>query len=458
MTFFQMGETLELTIQKLVPGGEGLGHHEGFAVFVPETWPGDRVQARVISCKKNYARALLEQVIEPSGQRVGAPCALSADCGGCQWQDFAYPAQLLAKRQLLSETLKQQIPYLANKTADELSDLIAPVLGMTDPFYYRNKGQFPIQAIKGQLELGFFRPRSHDLVPLDFCLIHHIRINEILLWSRDWLRKSGLLAYDEKTCRGLLRHLIVRHGFRSGETLVALVCSEPHEHLNAFARELMGAFASVVGVVLNIQPKQSNRILGERSEVLAGQEYYREILGGLSFQVALPAFFQVNPVQTEVLYQQVKHLLDLSGAECLIDAYSGAGTIALWLAKHCQEVVGIESVVAATENARQNARINGLANAAFILGKVEDVLPDLVKTKHCDALVLDPPRKGCERNVLATIGKTQLERLVYVSCNPATLARDIQILHADGFELTACQPVDMFPHSHHIETVALLSR
>jgi len=331
-------------------------------------------------------------------------------------------------------------------------------LGMDEPYFYRNKGQFPIQEVNGQIELGFYQPRSHRLVAIDQCLIHHARINEILLWSQTWLRQSGLSAYDEQSCRGLLRHLIVRHGFKTDQTLVALVCTEFHDALKGFASDIMQAFASIKGVVLNLQAQNSNRILGAQSQLLGGQDYYQEQLGTLAFQVALPAFFQINPSQTEVLYQQVQRLLNLSGQECLIDAYSGAGSIALYLANACKEVIGIESLAAASENARKNAVFNGLKNTEFITGKVEEILLEQLNKKRCDALVLDPPRKGCERKVLETIGKTQLERLVYVSCNPSTLARDIQILHTHGFKLTDCQPVDMFPHTHHIETVALLSR
>lgn len=451
---FQSGEILELVIEKLVPGGEGLAHHNGFAVFVPDTWPGDRLQARVISCKKKYARALPSHFLSPSPQRQIAPCPVAQDCGGCQWQGFNYPAQLEAKRQLLLESLHQQ----GLGTWAELEALVPPVLGMDEPFYYRNKGQFPLQDIAGEIQTGFFKPRSHELVAIEHCLIHHPRINEILLWTRDWLRQHKLPCYHENTDRGILRHLMIRHGFHSDESLVGLVCRESLPALQTYAQELMSHFDSVVGVLENLQPERSNRILGSETHVLAGQDYYLESLDGLHFQVALPAFFQVNPIQTEVLYRTVENFLALTGSENLVDAYSGAGSISLWLARRCQQVLGLEVVAAATENARQNARLNGCDNARFLCGRVEDLLPQELERQSLDALVLDPPRKGCEPQVLDSIVQTPLTRLVYVSCNPSTLARDLARLKKGGFQLTRCQPVDLFPHTHHLETVVLVER
>lgn len=456
MAALKPDQLIEIDIDKLVPGGEGLGRYEGLAVFVPEGLPGDRVSARVISLKPGYARALITDVLSPAPTREVPPCPYVASCGGCQWQHQSYTAQLAAKRDLLLETLSS----FGGWERDALEALCAPVAGMQEPWHYRNKGQFPFQRVNGQLEAGFYAPRSHHLVAIDQCLIHHQRINEILAWSVAAARQAGLQAYDEQSRSGDLRHLIIRHGFKTDQTLVGFVTRQPKlAGLNELAVKLREAFPSVVGVVQNINPKAGNRILGDETRVLAGSGSYLDAIEDLRFEVSLPSFFQVNPVQTEVLYASAARMAEVSRDEIVIDAYSGAGTIALSLARHCREVIGIEVVSAATADAGRNARLNGSDNVRFITGKVEDELPGLVKRlNQPPVVILDPPRKGCEPSVLATVAKAGIERVVYVSCNPATLARDSALLKNEGYTLDALQPVDMFPHTHHLETVARFRR
>ena len=450
------GQLVELTVEKLVPGGEGLARHQGLTVFVPGGLPGDRLRARVISTKPAYARALIEAVLVPAATRLIPPCPVVAACGGCQWQHQAYAAQLLAKRELLLETMAK----IGGWDTEALEPLCSAVAGMAEPWHYRNKGQFPFQRVAGRLEAGFYAPRSHDLVALDTCLIHHQAINEILAWTVARAREAGIQAYDEVSRTGELRHLIIRHGFRTDQTLVGFVtCSPRVPGLDALATELMQAFPTVTGVVQNIQPQPGNRILGDENRILTGTGTYLDQLDGLRFEVSLPSFFQVNPLQTEVLYATAAEGAAIGSADTVIDAYSGAGTISLWLARRCREVIGIEQVAAATADAGRNADLNGIANARFETGKVEALLPALVRQlPAAPVIVLDPPRKGCEPAVLETVAKAGVERLVYVSCNPATLARDSVLLRQSGFRLQALRPVDMFPHTHHLETVALFQR
>lgn len=456
MPSLKPGQQLELTIDKLVPGGEGLARHEGLTVFVPEALPGDRVRASVISVKPGYARALIESVSVAGPERIAPPCPQVAACGGCQWQHQAYTAQLRVKRELLLETLHK----IGGWDPALLEALCAPVAGMREPWHYRNKGQFPFQTVAGRLAAGFYAPRSHDLVPIEDCLIHHPTINAILAWTSARAREHGLRAYDEATGQGELRHLIIRHGFRTDQTLVGFVTRTASvANLQVLADELMRVFPSVVGVVQNLNPKSGNRILGDETRVLSGSASYLDQLAELRFEVSLPSFFQVNPVQTELLYATAAELAAVDPEAIVVDAYSGAGTIALWLARHCREVIGIESVAAATADAGRNAALNGSANVRFLTGKVEAVLPQLMPELGARPVVmLDPPRKGCEPAVLETVARAGVERIVYVSCNPATLARDSALLRAQGYQLDALRPVDMFPHTHHLETVARFSR
>lgn len=451
------GQQLELSIAKLVPGGEGLARStEGQAVFVPQGLPGDRVRAQVISIKPGYGRALIEEVLSPSPQRVRPPCPVVEACGGCQWQHQDYAAQLEAKRELLLETLSG----IGGWEPDALRSICSAVAGMRDPWHYRNKGQFPFQRVAGRLEAGFYAPRSHQLVPVDSCLIHHRTINAILTWTVAAARAAGMEAYDETSRQGDLRHLIVRHGFDTDQTLVGIVTRRPDvPGLQALATAMREAFSSIVGVVQNIHPQAGNRILGEQNRVLTGSASYTDTLDGLSFEVSLPSFFQVNPIQTEVLYSLVAELAAAGPDDGILDAYSGAGTISLWLARRSRKVLGIEVVEAATLDARRNAALNGITGVDFVTGKVEDKLPGLLKSLGERPLViLDPPRKGCEPSVLETVARAGVSRLVYVSCNPATLARDSALLRKSGFDLRALRPVDMFPHTHHLETVALFER
>lgn len=449
----QPGQHLILQIEGLVPGGEGLARHQGLTVFVPDALPGDHLDARLISVKKNYARALIHRVLQPGPQRISPPCALAERCGGCQWQHFAYAGQLQAKQTALLEVMQR----LGGWPEALLAARCAPVLGMAEPVAYRNKAQFPLQSLQGQATLGFYAPRSHQLVPVDDCLIQPEPINAVLRSVQQWLQQHPeLRAYDEASHSGLLRHLLIRHSVGTGQTLVGLVLRQPAAaQLLPLAEALRARHPEIVGVLQNIQPARGNRILGSETEVLSGSATYLEQLGPLHFELALPAFFQVNPQQTVILYDQVLAALQPIQGLKVLDAYSGAGSISLWLARAGAQVLGLEIVPEATLNAQANARRNGLAaQCRFETGRVEDLLAGHLGREAFDAVVLDPPRKGCEPAVLDALAGSAIDQLVYVSCNPATLARDSALLRAAGFELRSLQPVDMFPHTHHLETVA----
>ncbi len=451
-----------LHLEKWSHGGEALAFDESargpstHPVFVPGGVPGDVVTARIISSKKQYSRALIEELKTPGPARREAPCPVYEHCGGCQWQHTTDAEQLVAKRQLLIETLRK----VGGWDMGHLQQVVQPVLGMETPWAYRNKAQFPVQRINGQLKLGFYAPRSHDLTPVEHCLIQHDLMNELLCFITEALQNMpGLTPYDEQSHTGELRHVVLRHGFKTRQTLVGFVVNEQRpKRFEALAQQLLERFDHVKGVVLNLNAERTNRILGPQTLLLAGQDFYTDQLGDLHFDVSLPAFFQVNPLQTERLYNVAREFLTpVTGRySTLLDAYSGAGTLSLWLAGLAESVIGVESNGAAVSNARANAKKNGVSGVRFIEDRVENVISGCIE--QVDAMLVDPPRKGCDARVLQAFVKSDIPQLVYISCNPATLARDSKLLRQAGFALTACQPVDMFPQTHHLETVACFER
>lgn len=449
---------MEIELEKWSHGGEALAFVEGKPLFVPGGVPGDRVRVQRISEKKHYGRALIQGIVQPAPERVEPPCPVYDHCGGCQWQHTAYAEQLRAKRQLLIETLHK----VGGWDTALLQARVADVWGMDDPWHYRNKAQFPVQAVKGQLQMGFYQHRSHQVMPLSHCLIQHEHMNALLVYLQEALQdlqQQGLRAYDEQSHSGLLRHVVLRHGFKTGQTLVGFVTTASEERLlRPLAEALMATFPQVQGVVMNINPERTNRILGKVTQVLAGQDFYTDQLGNFQFDVSLPAFFQVNPVQTEKLYGCAADFLTPAQGtyDTLLDAYSGAGTLSLWLSHIARAVIGVESNGAAVANAEANARRNQVSNVRFIQDKVENVIAECLP--GVDAMLVDPPRKGCDEKVLQAFIDSPIPQLVYISCNPATLARDSGLLRRAGFDLAACQPVDMFPQTHHLETVVRFVR
>jgi len=445
------GEAIELEITGLAHGGDGVGRHAGFTIFVPQAVPGDTLRVRITEVKKNYARGEAAAILTPSPERAEPLCPVYAECGGCQLQHINYPAQLAYKQKQVEDALRR-IGGLKEVT-------VRPVIGMTEPWYYRNKAQAPVGAANGELIAGAYAKGTHRIVSLPECRIQHNLNNKVLTVARQVLTEYKIPAYDETSGEGIIRHLIARTAARTGAALLMLVTNGPSlPRGREIAAEIMARVPELVGVSQNINPERTNVILGRETKCLAGQGTLTDYIGPFAFAISPASFFQVNPVQTEVLYAKAVEYAGLTGQETVIDAYCGIGTISLFLAQRAKQVYGIEVVAAAIEDARENARRNGVENVEFIAGEVEAVLPQLYEQGvRPEVVVVDPPRAGCAESVLNVFAAMQPKRIVYVSCNPGSLARDLAILAGLGYETKEVQPVDMFPQTSHVESIVLMT-
>lgn len=447
----ERNDDIILEIDALGAEGEGIGRYEGYAVFVPGALPGEQVAAHVIKANSGYGVAKLMDVLTPAPERVQPPCAIFYRCGGCTLQHLEYSAQLSYKRKVVEDALTR-LGGLKDVT-------VLPVVGMDEPWQYRNKGSFPLATIDGRVQAGFFAPRSHRLIPTEDCLIQKEAGLLAMLAVRDWANTHNVSAYDEQTGKGLLRHVVTRTAVNGEVMGVIVATSASLPEKQALLESLRGRVEGLKSIYLNIQKGQTNVILGSEYRLLWGEPYITETLCGLSFSISPASFLQVNPVQTEKLYEKALDLLMLTGTERVVDAFCGIGTITLLLAKHAREVIGIENVPEAVEDAKRNAIQNGIPNARFLCAPAEEALPKLVAEGiKVDALVLDPPRKGAEEAFLRAVIESGVPRIVYVSCNPATLARDCKILSEDGYKVETVQPFDLFPQTAHVECVVLMSR
>lgn len=447
----ERNDDIILEIDALGAEGEGIGRVDGYAVFVPGALPGELVAAHVIKANSGYGVAKLMEVLTPAPERVEPPCAIFHKCGGCTLQHLEYSAQLSYKRKTVEDALTR-LGGLKDST-------VLPVVGMDEPWQYRNKGSFPLAEIDGRVQAGFFAPRSHRLVPTEDCLIQKEAGLLAMLSVRDWANAHGVQAYNEQTDKGLLRHVVTRTSVNGEVMAVIVATSASIPEKQALIETLRDRVEGLKSIYLNIQKGQTNVILGAEYRLLWGEPYITETLCGLSFSISPASFLQVNPVQTEKLYQKALDLLALNGTEWVVDAYCGIGTITLLLAKHAREVIGIENVPEAVEDAKRNAEQNGIPNARFLCAPAEEALPKLLADGvKVDALVLDPPRKGAEEAFLRAVIESGVPRIVYVSCNPATLARDCKILAEGGYKVETVQPFDLFPQTAHVETVVLMSR
>lgn len=427
---------------------EGVCRHEGMAVFVPGLLPGEEASVRIVRVEKRYAFGRLEAPPpSPSPVRRDPGCPSWPQCGGCSARHMSYETTLEAKRQHVQDCFERiaRIPVE-----------VPPVLGMAHPFAYRNKTALPVGGSAGDPTLGFFAPRSHRLVPALRCPNAMAPTGEIACAVRDWMKDYRIEPYDEQSGKGQLRHVVVRVSREGGVmvTLVSRVPRLPHtEELLSALRPL-----GVVSLYLNENPRNTNVIFGERFRLLFGQETLSDTLCGLRFELFPASFFQVNPLQTETLYATALEFASPGTGDSLCDVYCGAGTISLMMARHCRQVTGIEIVPPAVANARENAVRNGIGNAEFHLGRAEELLPRMVRSGlRPDIVVVDPPRKGLEPAVIDAVAQAEPKRLVYVSCNPATQARDAALFRERGYLIRKIQPVDMFPFTSHVETVVLMS-
>ena len=432
-------------------GGVGIGKFEGFTVFVDGGLVKDKIKVKITKSKKNYAVGDIVEIIEPSPYRVERKCSKELkDCGGCQIQELDYQEQLNIK----TNEVKQVISRIG-----KLEDVVVhPALGMEEPFRYRNKAQFPIQKVNGVPVIGFYKKKSHDIIPTDQCIIQHDVNDKIIKIIKTYIRAYKVSVYDEKTHTGVLRHLVTKVGFASKEVMVVLVANgRKLPYLNELASVLEENIPGFKTLVVNVNREKTNVILGNENRVIYGDGKINDNIGDLVFEISPLSFFQVNPVQTEVLYNKALEYAALGENDTVFDIYCGIGTISLFLAQRAKKVYGIEIVEEAIKDAKRNAEINNLDNVEFYVGKAEDVVPKMYKQgKRANVVVVDPPRKGCDEKVLDTIVSMQPDRVVYVSCNPSTLARDLAYLNEKGYKCLEVQPVDMFPHSVHIENVALI--
>ena len=430
-------------------GGVGIGKYDGFTVFVEGGLINDKVKVKINKSKKNYAVGDIVEIIEKSPFRVDRLCSDSLkDCGGCQIQELDYKKQLEIKTNEVKQVISR-IGKLENV-------IIYDTIGMEEPFRYRNKAQFPIQKINGAPAIGFYKKKSHDIIPTNKCIIQHDINDKIIQIIKTYINAYDVSIYDEKTHTGVLRHLVTKIGFTTGEVMVVLVANgKKLPYLNELASVLEENIPGFKTLVVNVNREKTNVILGKENRVIYGEGKINDYIGDLVFEISPLSFFQVNPVQTEVLYNKALEYAELKENDTVFDIYCGIGTISLFLAQKATKVYGIEIVEAAIEDAKINAKLNKLDNTEFYAGKAEEVVPKMYKEgKTANVVVVDPPRKGCDDKVLDTIVSMAPDRVVYVSCNPSTLARDLAYLDERGYKCIEIQPVDMFPHTMHVECVA----
>ncbi len=442
---FLKNQDVTLTITGVTGEGQGVGRCEGVAFFVPYALPGETVRAHIIKVEKRFCIAKILEILKPSEHRVSPACEAFEKCGGCALMHMDNAEQLRTKTQIVRDALER---------IGGFSDVsVQNTIGMDDPWRYRNKGSFPIGKVDGAISFGFYAERSHRLIPLYDCPIEEARITAIARTVTEWAYRSRVPVYDETTGKGCLRACVVRIS-STGERMAAVVTKGELPAKEALVRML-----DVESLYHNRNDRNTNVLFGDRFTLLKGKPQILEEQNGLRFAVSPQSFLQVNPVQTRKLYETALRLLDPKPNETVADVYCGIGTISLAIARHAGKVVGIECVPEAIADAKKNAAANGIQNTEFLCGLAEDVLPELVrKGMRPDAIVIDPPRKGCEEPVLKAIAESGVHRVVYVSCNPATLARDAKILASFGFCIEHVQPVDMFPHTQHVETVVLMTR
>ena len=453
-------DIFDLEITDMGVDGEGIGHFEGMTFFVKDALIGDKIRARATKLKKNYGYARVEEIITPSDYRVEPKCPHHRRCGGCQVQALSYEKQLEFKQ----EKVRGNLIRIGGFSEGEVDAKMLPVIGMEHPFRYRNKAQFPVGQDKdGNLVTGFYAARTHSIIPVEDCLLGVEENAPILEAVKEWMISNGITAYDEASGKGLLRHVLIRFGFKTKEIMVCLIINGRTLPAQNDLISRLEKMEGMTSISININTKNTNVILGEVTECIWGQAYITDYLGDVAYHISPQSFYQVNPVQTEKLYKTALEYADLTGEEYVWDLYCGIGTISLFLAQKAKKVYGVEIVPQAIEDAKNNAKLNGMNNAEFFVGKAEEVLPEFYENlKEGDAMltpdviVVDPPRKGCDSACLDTMLKMQPKRIVYVSCDSATLARDLRILCDGGYELEKIRAVDQFPHTGHIETVVKL--
>ena len=464
-TMFQKNDRVTVTIEDVGMDGEGIGKVDGFTLFIKDAVIGDVVEAKIMKAKKNYAYARLEKVVTPSPFRVEPLCEFARVCGGCQIQAVDYAEQLRFKERKVFHDLVR----IGGFDKAYVESVMEPIVGMEEPFYYRNKAQYPVGTNKeGKLVAGFYAGRTHSIIANTDCKLGVTANQKILEAVLQFMEDNHIPAYDETMHKGLVRHVLIRCGFTTKEVMVCLVINgksfpkakELVDRLLALSLEDESAGWKITSICTSSNTKDTNVIMGDSFDVLYGNGYITDYIGDVAFRISPLSFYQVNPVQTKKLYELALEYANLNGGETVWDLYCGIGTISLFLAKSAGMVHGVEIIPQAIDNAKENAKLNNISNAKFYVGKAEEVLPEKYEKEQikADVIVVDPPRKGCDEKCLNTMVKMKPERIVYVSCDPATLARDLKYLCSNGYELKRVRAVDQFPHSVHVECVTLLQR
>ncbi|QGM29005.1 23S rRNA (uracil(1939)-C(5))-methyltransferase RlmD [Bacillus sp. N3536] len=442
-------DQLAVYIEDLTHDGSGVAKVDGYPLFIHGGLPYEKAEVRVLKTLKNYGFAKLLNIVEPSPFRVEAPCPVFYECGGCQLQHINYEGQLKWKENMVRNVMQR---------LGKIDAPVLPVKGMDNPWEYRNKSQIPFGLADGKVIAGFYQAKSHRIADTPTCLIQSDEADRLMRAFKEKALELDLVPYNEDTKKGQLRHLVVRKGRATGEVMVVLVTKHPKlSKKEAIIELIREAEPKVTSIMQNVNSRNTNVIFGDETNLLWGKPTIEDLIGDVRFEISARSFYQVNPEQTEVLYKQALDYAQLSGDETVIDAYCGIGTISLFLAQRAKQVLGVEIVPQAIEDAKRNAELNGFTNTYFEAGPAEEVIPRWYKEgKNADVLVVDPPRKGCDEALLTTIIEQRPKRVVYVSCNPATLARDLRILEDGGYKTQEIQPVDMFPQTTHCEAVAWL--
>lgn len=457
---FKKNDLLVVTIEDMGSDGEGIGKFQGYPIFVKDAVIGDVAEVKIVKAKKNYAYGRLEKVLTPSSFRVTPKCAFHKQCGGCQIQALSYEKQLEWKENKVRNNLLR----IGGIPKEVLDEVMEPIVGMEYPYHFRNKAQYPVGTDRnGKLITGFYAGRTHSIVANTDCYLGPVENKVILEYVLAFMEKSFIPAYDEQTGKGLVRHVLIRTGFTTGEIMVCVVINgnslpQSKEFVDGLLGLELNLNKHITSISISPNTKNTNVIMGDSVKTLWGNSYIVDYIGDTKFRISPLSFYQVNPAQTEKLYGLALEYANLTGKETVWDLYCGIGTISLFLAKKAKQVYGVEIVSQAIEDAKENALLNHIENAEFFVGKAEEVLPEKYEKEqiYADVIVVDPPRKGCDEACLNTMVKMKPERIVYVSCDSATLARDLKYLRENGYEIKRVRAVDQFGHSGHVETVCSL--
>lgn len=449
----QKNQRIELTFTDITHEGNGVGKVQSYPIFVPLVLPGETASIKIVKVNKKFGFGKILEIKETSPDRETPPCAVFHKCGGCQLQHMSYAMELQMK--------ENQVKNVMKKIAHMEDVPVHPVIGMEEPWRYRNKIQIPVGEKNGELITGFYRQRSHEIIDdMETCIIQDHTGDDLQEAVRELANDLGIRAYDETNHQGDLRHIIVRSAYETGKAMIVLVTrTEKTPQLATLTEKITQTYPQVSSVIHNINPARTNVILGGESKTLSGEDYLVDHMGELEFLISANSFYQVNPPQTKHLYEKALEFAAVDTGDTVVDAYCGIGTISLFLAQKAKQVYGVEIVPEAIQDAKMNAKQNNLENVEFVVGKAETVMPQWTADGlRPDVVVVDPPRKGCDETLLQAIMNMEPKRIVYVSCNPSTLARDLHILADGGYETREIQPVDMFPQTMHVESVTLLEK